>query len=392
MTTRHFEYVIVGAGMAADAAARGIRQEDPQGSILMIGAEEAAPYNRPPLTKGLWKKKKVEQIWRHTENLGVELRLGHKVQSVDPAARIVRDEDGEFEYQKLLLATGATPIHMSENIGEVIYYRNLADYTLLREQTEQFDNFIVIGGGYIGSEIAAALNMHGKQVTILFPEEGLCQRIFPLDMSKKVSQDYQEKGVRVVSQRLVQEIGRQGDHLYAVTDQGERYEADSIIAGLGVKPDLTLANQIGLKTGKGIQVDANLETSQPGIYAAGDVIEFFNPALKQFMHVEHEDNANKSGEYAGLAMAGKPKPYHYLPMFYSDLFDLGYEAVGLVNSNNAIIGDWEEPYKKGVVYYLRDKKVVGVLLVDTWGKVDAARALIETGEVIPPQELLGKIR
>ena len=291
----------------------------------------------------------------------------------------------------LLLATGAKPIRLKDDGDAVIYFRTLEDYHLLREKAEQEQEFILIGGGYIGSEIAAALNGHGKKVTMVFPEDGIAQRIFPHDMAVKTNQFYEEKGVQVLSGRLVQQVGRENGRPFVLTDRGERIEADTIVAGLGVRPNLDLAQQIGLTIRKGVQVDANYHTSQEGIFAAGDMIDFYSPSLQQYLHAEHEDNANKSGELAGLAMAGQHEDYHFLPMFYSDLFELGYEAVGLVDTSLPIVGDWVEPYKKGIVYYLKEGRVVGVLLVDTWGKVDEARALIQSGEVIPPADLPGRI-
>jgi 3-phenylpropionate/trans-cinnamate dioxygenase ferredoxin reductase subunit len=391
--TRHFEYILVGGGMAADAAARGIRQADPDRAILMIGKEDAAPYNRPPLTKGLWKNKKIESIWRHTENLGVELRLGHSVVKIDPGGKTVTDESGqEFEYGTLLLATGAMPIRIADPTGKVVHFRTINTYYKLREMAESGQEFVVVGGGYIGSEIAAALAMQGKKVTMVFPEDGISQRVFPHDMSMKVNEFYQAKGVRVLNQRLASQIGEEDGRPYVVTDRGEMLPADGIVAGLGVRPNVELAKGIGLKIGKGVQVDEHLQTSLPGIYAAGDLIDFYSSALGHYLHAEHEENANKSGELAGLSMAGQPQAYDFLPMFYSDLFELGYEAVGLVDSSLPIVGDWEEPYKKGVVYYLKEDRVVGVLLVDIWGKVDEARALIQSREIIPPADLRGRIK
>ncbi len=393
MTTQHFKYIIAGGGMAADAAARGIRRADPNSPILMVGKEKFAPYNRPPLSKGLWKKQKEDNIWRHTENLGVEMRLGHKVVAVDPQARTIQDESGaEFEYESLLLATGAKPIRLKDAPDSVIYYRTLDDYHLLREKAAANQDFILIGGGYIGSEIAAALSSQGKQVTMVFPEDGIAQRIFPHDMAVKINQFYEGKGVRVMNGRMVAQVGEENARPFVVTDRGERLEADAIIAGLGVRPNLELAQQLGVTIRKGIQVDAGYHTSLADIFAAGDVIDFYSPYLHQFLHAEHEDHANKSGELAGLSMAGQHEEYHFLPMFYSDLFELGYEAVGLVDSSLPIVGDWVEPYKKGVVYYLQESRVAGVLLVDTWGKVDEARALIQAGEVISPTNLPGLIK
>ena len=166
---------------------------------------------------------------------------------------------------------------------------------------------------------------------------------------------------------------------------------DGVIAGIGAKPNVALAQEAGLSVDNGIVVDENLRTDNPDVYAAGDVARFFNPALGQRMRVEHEDNANTMGHAAGRAMAGQADPYHHLPFFYSDLFDLGYEAVGELDSRMQTVEDWQEPYRKGSVYYLRDGRVRGVLLWNLWDQADAARALIAETGPFHLSELMGRL-
>jgi len=172
--------------------------------------------------------------------------------------------------------------------------------------------------------------------------------------------------------------------------QGE-FLVDGVVAGIGVTPNIELARLAGLETGNGIVVDELLRTENPDVYAAGDVANFFNPALEKRLRVEHEDNANTMGHAAGRAMAGKEAPYHHLPFFYSDLFDLGYEAVGELDSRLETVADWKEPYREGVVYYLRDGRVCGVLLWNVFGQVDAARELISTPGSFRPEDLKGRL-
>jgi NADPH-dependent 2,4-dienoyl-CoA reductase/sulfur reductase-like enzyme len=163
------------------------------------------------------------------------------------------------------------------------------------------------------------------------------------------------------------------------------------VAGIGIKPNIDLARAAGLKVEEGILVDELLQTSQPGIYAAGDAAEFYNPALGKRLRVEHEDNANSMGRQAGRNMAGAGESYTHLPFFYSDLFDLGYEAVGELDSRMETFADWKDPFKKGVIYYLKDGRVRGVLLWNVWEAVPAATALIAEPGPFQPADLKGRL-
>ncbi|MRR32508.1 NAD(P)/FAD-dependent oxidoreductase, partial [bacterium] len=201
-------YLIVGGGMTADAAVRGIREHDVDGRIDMVSQENFPPYDRPPLSKGLWtKKKKVEQIWRGTDKFNVNFHLGREIVSLDTVNKFCVDDQGSvFRYEKLLLATGASPIHLKEETGQVIYYRTFADYEHLRQLVNENRSFTVIGGGYIGSEVAAALKMSGSQVSMVFMENGICSRLLPPEMSAQVNEMYTEKGVNVHPGQAVTQI------------------------------------------------------------------------------------------------------------------------------------------------------------------------------------------
>lgn len=387
-----FKYLIIGGGMTADAAAAGIREVDTDGSIGIISAESDAPYDRPPLSKALWKGEPLENVWRRTDERGVDLRLGRTAVSLNPVAKEVRDDAGEvYRYEKLLLATGGSPRQLPGDPDGVLYYRTLDDYRRLRRWTERGQRFAVIGGGFIGSEIAAALTMTGKSVVMLFPEDGIGGSLYPPELSRFLNRYYRERGVEVRVGTSVADVVEEGDHFAVVTRGGERIEVDGVIAGLGIQPNTGLAEAVGLEVANGIMVDRWLRTSDADIYAAGDVAVFFNPALGRRIRVEHEDNANAQGRAAGRAMAGAPEPYDHLPFFYSDLFDLGYEAVGDLDSDLTVVEDWTEPFREGVVYYLEGKRVRGVLLWNVWGQVDAARELIASRGPFRPEDLKGRI-
>jgi len=388
----HYQYMIVGGGMTADSAVRGIRKVDPEGPIGMISMESDPPYNRPPLSKKLWQGKPLDSIWRKTESLGVELHLGLKVESIDPGVMSLRDDHGTvYTYDKLLLATGGTPRHLPFGGDQIIYYRTLGDYQRLRHLTEQGMRFIVIGGGFIGSEIAAALAMNGKEVAMIFPDEGIGARVYPHDLSQYLNHFYRDKGVEVLAGDTVQGFQSRSSQLILKLGSDRELQAEGVVAGIGIQPNDELANQADLKVDNGIVVDEFLQTSHVGIYAAGDVASFYNPALGVRMRVEHEDNANTMGMNAGQNMAGDQKPYHHLPFFFSDLFELGYEAVGELNSQLEMVADWQEPYQKGVVYYLKNGRVRGVLLWNVWEQVEAARKLIAEPGPFNAKELKGRL-
>jgi 3-phenylpropionate/trans-cinnamate dioxygenase ferredoxin reductase subunit len=387
-----YNYLIVGAGMTADAAIRGIRELDQNGTIGLIGEDRNPPYNRPPLSKALWKGKSLDSIWRRTQEFSVDLYLGRTACSIDPDKKVVRDDLGaDYQYEKLLLATGGTPRQLPFGSGDIIYYRTLEDYQHLREMSNHAEHFGVIGGGFIGSEIAAALTMNGKKVTMLFPDPGIGASVYPPELSAYLNSFFRQKGVEVLPGVKVQGLQKQDSSYQLVTDHGDKICVDGVIAGIGIQPNVVLAQTAGLKVANGIMVDDTLHTSHPDIFASGDVAEFNNPTLGKRLRIEHEDNANTMGKQAGRNMAGANEPYDHLSFFYSDLFELGYEAVGELDPRLETFADWSIPMKKGVVYYLADRRVRGVLLWNVWDSIPKARALIAEPGPFTGADLKGRL-
>ena len=374
----HYKYLILGGGMTADAAAHGIREIDQAGSIGVLSSEPSAPYDRPPLSKGLWKGGKLEDVWRKTETVaGLILHLQTAAMQLDAAEKfVVDDRQTKHTYEKLLIATGGTPRRLPSGNDSIIYVRTLSDYHNLRALVERGNRFAVIGGGFIGSEIAAALRMNGKQVVMAFLEDGVCARVFPADLAKFVTDFYREKGVEVFPEKSVEAVETQQRRLRVRLSGMNPIEVDGVVAGLGIVPNTQLAAGAGLQVSDGIVVDELLRSSSSEIYAAGDVAAFHNPALGKRIRVEHEDNANTMGRLAGRNMAGASEHYDHLPSFYSDLFEFGYEAVGELDPRLQTISKWKEQFREGIVYYLEQGRVRGVLLWNVWEKVDAARAAI----------------
>lgn len=389
---KRYQYLIIGGGMAADAAVRGIRELDEDGSIGIVSADVDPPYIRPKLSKGLWKGDPVEKIWKHTEEMAVDLHLGQKVVRLDPLKNYVQDENGgEYIYDKLLITTGGAPRELPFSEGDILYFRNFQDYQTLRDWSEKGERFLVIGGGFIGSELAAALTMVGKKVTMVFPESAIGARNYPPDVVDVITETYRKKGVTIIAEDEIKNITQEGETYTINTKNGKEFAVDGIVAGIGITPNVELAKQAGIKVDNGIVVNEYLQTSSPDIYAAGDAANFYHSGLDKRMRVEHEDNALTMGKIAGKNMAGDTSEYTHIPMFYSDLFDLGYEAVGMLNSDLDIVEDWQDKLKKGVIYYLSDGRVRGVLLWNVWDQVDAARALMKEAGPFDKKDLIGRI-
>jgi NADPH-dependent 2,4-dienoyl-CoA reductase/sulfur reductase-like enzyme len=226
---------------------------------------------------------------------------------------------------------------------------------------------------------------------MLVPEAGLGARVFPVELSRFLVDYYREKGVTMRTGEGVTGLERRTGSAVLRTPTGGELTAEVVVAGLGIVPGVELAERAGLRVENGIVVDRFCQTSQSGIYAAGDAANFENPALGSRLRVEHEDNANTMGRTAGYNMAGRATPYDHLPFFYSDLFEFGYEAVGEVDARLETVVDWKEQFREGVVYYLKEGRVRGVLLWNTWGQVDHARALIAEPGPFRPSDLKGRL-
>jgi 3-phenylpropionate/trans-cinnamate dioxygenase ferredoxin reductase subunit len=379
-----YRYLIVGGGMTGDAACKGIRDRDQDGSIGLFGEERHEPYARPPLTKALWKGKSEDTIWRGTPDLNVDLHPGRTIVSLDLDEHTVTDDAGAtHSYEGLLLATGGTPRRVDSWDDGVIYYRTLDHYRSLRPQAHEGTRAAVIGGGFIGSELAAALAMNGCSVSIVVPQAGIGARIFPAPLAEFVNGYYREKGVDVVVNESVSGVSRDGDGFRVETEGGRAIDADVVVAGLGIVPRTDLAEESGLPVDDGILVDDRGRVDgRDDVFAAGDAARFPAVVLGGPRRIEHENHANSHGRQVGANMAGADEPYDYLPYFYSDLFELGYEAIGDTDPRLELVEEWSEPNRKGVVCYVDDGKPRGFLLWDVWDKVDAARDLIAAGEPV----------
>ncbi len=395
-----YDYVIVGAGVAAASAVKGIRSQDGSGRVAVIGSEPDKPVYRPVLSKDLWLKddetlEGSSLAGDLDDDEGVDLVTDTTVTEIDPGAHVVRLADGSsVGYGKLLLATGAEPRVLAVDPGpRIIYYRTAADYQRLRAVATEGSHVAVIGGGYIGSEITSALVQNGVQVTLVLDLEDVQEQMFPRALAATLTKDFADRGVTVVHGSV--EGGQEDDGGVRIRlADGTSITADAAVIGIGVLPRTGLAEAAGLEVDNGVVVDEHLRTSDPDVYAAGDVASYPDALLGR-RRVEHVDHAEKSGEHAGKVMAGSDDAYDYTPFFWSDILDHGYEAVGETRSDLDLVEDWKDgEVGTGVVYYLQSGQVRGVVLWNVWDSVDQARALIEeTGKdpVTDPESLRGRI-
>lgn len=388
-----YKYIIIGGGMTASAAVKKIRENDLEGTIAMFTEESYGPYDRPPLTKGLWNGKEIEDIVRPVEKYHIDLYLETSIEEISRQEKWVKDQSGEiYSYQRLLIATGGNPIKISDTPEDVIVYRTRADYQALRARIEGKTNICIVGGGFVGSELAAALTKLGKQVTMIFPEIGISGLTFPDELAKFLNDYYRERGVEVLNGHLVQSINKQGERFqvaYKNSEDSSVHETafDEVIVGIGIKPNVEIAKEAGLQVENGVIVNEFLQTNDPNIFAAGDVANFYNLGLEKRVRVEHENNALKMGATAGQNMSGLMEKYDHFPFFYSDLFDLGYEAIGDINKKLETYSHWIEPYKKGTIFYLEEGKIRGLVFWNLWGKIDEGRKLISEGKTYQQSEL-----
>jgi 3-phenylpropionate/trans-cinnamate dioxygenase ferredoxin reductase subunit len=388
------DYLIIGGGMAADAAAKAIHELEGGANIGIVGDDSSPPYQRPPLSKALWKgDKSPADIDLATAKSGATLNLGRRIASLDRVGHVAHDEQGDsYRYRRLLLATGSTPRLLPFDGGKrLIHFRTLADYQALRSYAKPGAYVAVIGGGFIGCELAASLCSVGCKVSLLFPGETIGAGRYPDALARNLDDYYRSRGVDLHPGTSVVGGEATKDGVKLELSNGEIMLVEAAAAGLGVTPNVTLAEQAGLTVDNGIVVDAQLRSSDADIWAAGDVANFHSVALDRRMRVEHEDAAVSMGRHAGRAMTGMTEDYATQPFFYSDLFDLGYEAVGLLDTRLQVVEDWKEAYREGVVYYLDKGRVRGVLLWNVWDQVDAARALIAEPGPFDAASLRGRL-
>ena len=378
-----YDHVIIGGGIAADAAARAIRETDEDASIAILSADPHAPVYRPALSKDLWTGEDPDpdsQDLGTAEATGAELFTSTLVTELLPSSHTVVTARGErIRYRTALLATGSVPRRLPGVEDErVAYLRTVGDYRHLRTLAADGARIAVVGGGYIGTEVAAALTRTGAAVTLAHSGARILEHMFPASITSPLEEVFAGRGVELVDGFRLEGVDA-GETLTLRGEDGRTLTADAVVLGLGALPDTFLAAEAGIETDRDLViVDPRLRTSVPDVFAAGDVV-LYDDALLGQRHVEHVDHAEASGALAGANMARpeqEQEEYSHTPLFFSDLFDDGYEAVGRLDSSLEMREVWDEEGGAAVVHYLEDGLVEGVLLWNTWDSVPAARELI----------------
>ncbi|MBB5778633.1 NAD(P)/FAD-dependent oxidoreductase [Nonomuraea jabiensis] len=379
-------YVIVGAGLAGAKAAETLREEGFDGEIVLIGAENERPYERPPLSKEyLQGKSERESIFVHgpewyADN-AVDLRLGTRVTRIELDRHLVRLGDGSRQpYDKLLIATGATPRRLP---GPAYYLRTVHDSEALKERLAGASSVLIVGASWIGLETAAAARAAGCEVTVVEPEPTALNRPLGNELGDLFARLHLSKGVDLRFGTAAAEITETGVRL----SSGERLAADFVIAGIGAVPEVGLARDAGLDVGQGIRTDAALRTSHPDVFAAGDVAESFHPLYGRRLRVEHWANALHGGPAAARSMLGQDVVHDRIPYFYTDQYELGMEFSGDIEGYDEIVYRGEPESLEFIVYWLREGRVIAGMNVNVWDVVDEIQELIRSRVIVNQKEL-----
>lgn len=410
MVDAHQTFVIVGGGLAGAKAAETLRSEGFTGRVILIGDERDHPYERPPLSKGyLLGKEERDSVFAQPPGwyaeAEVELHLGQTVTSLDRAAKTVTLGDGtRVHYDKLLLATGAEPRRLDipgTDLAGVHHLRRLAHAELLRGVLAALgrDNgqLVIAGAGWIGLEVAAAARSYGAEVTIVEPEATPLHKVLGPEIGQVFADLHGEHGVKFhFGARLTEITGRDGMVLAALTDDGEEHPAHDVLAAIGAAPRTALAEAAGLDVvppaeGGGIATDASLRTSDPDVYATGDVAAFLHPAAGGGgrLRVEHWANALNGGPAAARAMLGQDVTYDRVPYFFSDQYDMGLEYSGYAppGSYDQVVARGDVGRREFIAFWLKDGRVLAGMNMNVWDVTEGIQNLIRSGAAVDADRL-----
>ncbi|MHB1281929.1 MAG: NAD(P)/FAD-dependent oxidoreductase [Acidithiobacillus sp.] len=382
-----YDYLLIGAGPAVAAASGAIRSKDSVGNIGILGAEPEAPYQRPPLSKGLWldKDKEADLALRSAEDwaaLNVDLLLGDPVIRLDPQQRLVETISGKMHtYQKALLAMGgrARQFDLPKELQERVFtLRSLEDYRRLHTRATAGGEVAVIGGGFLGAELAAALSQQANlQVFYAVSGAGPLASLLSDVLQEKINARYRAAGVRLETRKKLSRLRANDTRLILDFEEGHTASCDFLVYAIGMEANIGLAERAGLKLANGgVAVDAQLCSSDSHIWVAGDLATYPDPVWGTPIRLEHWDNAEVTGHAAGLAMVGAASAFAHQSLFYSDLYEFGFEAIGNCQNQMECRTALSPDGAQAVVYYCENHQVHGVLLWNVWGKVDSARQLI----------------
>jgi 3-phenylpropionate/trans-cinnamate dioxygenase ferredoxin reductase subunit len=394
-------FVIVGGGLAGAKAAEALRDGGFDGELVLFGSEPERPYERPALSKGyLLGKDTRDSVFVHSADWypehNVDLRAGVTVAMIDPAAHLVTFAGGTLGYDKLLLATGSSARRVDlpgAGLGNVLYLRTLPESDALREAFTPDARVVIVGAGWIGLEAAAAARTAGASVTVLEPQPTALYRVLGPELGEKFASLHRSHGVEFRFEESAAEFRAAGpgsDRVgTVVTTSGAELPADVVVVGIGVTPNVGLAESAGLEVGNGVVTDSALRTSDPDIFAAGDVASSYVPLLGRHLRLDHWSNALNGGKAAGYSMLGQQVEYNRVPYFYSDQYDLGMECAGLPDP-----GSYDEVVYRGdsdtlefIAFWLQERRLVAGMNVNVWDVNDDIQGLIRSARPLDPGRL-----
>jgi 3-phenylpropionate/trans-cinnamate dioxygenase ferredoxin reductase subunit len=381
-------FVIAGGGLAGAKGAEALRDQGFDGDIVLIGDESSRPYERPPLSKDyLMGKSGREGIFVHGEDWyaehGVDLRLGTAATEIDPAARVVKLADGSaIRYDKLLLATGSSPRRLP-GAESALYLRQVDDSEVIKAVLRGSSRLAVIGAGWIGLEVTAAAREAGVEVTVLEAAElPLLAAVGP-EVARVFADLHAAHEVDLRFGVKVDQVSATGVRLA----DGTAIDADAVLVGIGATPNVDLARTAGLEVDNGVLVDASLRTSDPDIFAVGDIANAEHPLLGRRIRVEHWANALNQPAVAATGMLGGDATYDELPYFFTDQYDLGMEYLGDIAGHDRVVFRGDVPNREFIAFWLKDNRVLAGMNVNVWDVTDPIKALIRSGRQVDPERL-----
>jgi 3-phenylpropionate/trans-cinnamate dioxygenase ferredoxin reductase component len=384
MPTDKQTFVIVGAGLAGAKAAETLREEGYDGRLVLLGAEPERPYERPPLSKEYLRgETDREQAYVHEaafyDEHGIELRSGEHVVRLDPGRReLTLQSDEQLAYDRLLLTTGSAPRRLSvpgSELEGVHYLRTLGDSDALRARLDAGGRLVVVGAGWIGCEVAASARQRGIEVTVIAPHSVPFARVLGSEVGAIYRDIHVDHGVEMLLGTAIAAI-EGADRVERIRlNDGRMIDCDAVVVGIGATPRAMLAAAAGLAVHNGILVDERLETSAPGIFAAGDVANQLHPSLGR-LRVEHWDNALQQGPAAARSMLGSTDGYARLPYFFSDQYDVGMEYSGHATDWDRIVFRGDPATREFIAFWLRDGRVLAGMNVNVWDVAETIQPLI----------------
>jgi len=389
-------FVIAGASLAGAKAAETLRSEGFDGRVVLIGAEDERPYERPPLSKEYLRGEAGrEKVYVHDEGFyaerDIDLRLGRTVTGLETSARRVTLDDGEqLPYDRLLLATGAEPRRLSIPGGElegVHYLRSVGDSDALRERLDRGGSVVVVGAGWIGSEVAASARQRGLDVTVVEPMSVPLERVLGPELGAVYRDIHADHGVRMLLGTGVEAFEGGGAVERVRTGDGNALECDFVVVGVGVQPRSSLATAADLPVDDGILVDQFLQTSVRGVFAAGDVANAWHPFFRDRIRVEHWANALSQGPAAARNMLGGAEPYETIPYFFSDQYEVGMEYAGHAPRWDRVVLRGDPATREFIAFWLVEDRVVAGMNVGIWDVTDDIQRLIRTRVAVDDRRL-----